>query len=191
MTPTALAQQELQPGENLRWSGQGDPAVLFAGFDAWLIPFSLLWGGFAIFWETSVIASGAGPLFFVFGGVFTAIGLYFIFGRFLVKAHRKRTTAYAVTDRRIFVTNGRTTRERRLPASDKTVTWSRNRRHVTVEWGGDGGTRSTLFGNNRRGMPGNSGMEGFGYPQPMGFYDVADGQSLLTALEAAGSSQRR
>jgi hypothetical protein len=32
---------------------------------------------------------------------FVAIGLYFIFGRFIYKAYRKRRTVYAVTDRRV------------------------------------------------------------------------------------------
>ena len=37
------------------------------------------------------------------GAVFAVVGVYFIVGRFLVKAFRKRHTFYAVTDRRVLV----------------------------------------------------------------------------------------
>lgn len=184
MTPSGLVTQELQPGETIRWSGQGDPSVVFSSSDVWLIPFSLLWGGFAISWEVNAITSGAGPFLALFGSVFVLVGLYFIVGRFFVKAHRKRTTAYAVTDRRVFVTNGRSTRERPLSEGDRTITWSRDRRHVTVQWSGATDTRTSMFGNSRRGMPGNSGLEGFGSAVPVAFYDVSDGKALLDALGA-------
>lgn len=60
----ALVQPELRPGEHLLWSGGPDESVTFGRNDLFLVPFSLLWCGFAIFWEVSVLREGA-PVFFV------------------------------------------------------------------------------------------------------------------------------
>ena len=96
-------QSDLQPGEVLEWSGKPSPRRLFTVSDFYVIPFSLLWGGSAIFWEISVVASGA-PLFFELCGVpFVLIGLYLIFGRFLYTAWERRHTWYGVTSQRIII----------------------------------------------------------------------------------------
>jgi hypothetical protein len=93
--------RHLQQGEELLWVGQPDPSKHFSSMDRILIPFSILWAGFAILWETVNIAAGAPAFFAVFGAAFVAAGLYFTFGRFIYKAHRKRRTIYAVTNRRV------------------------------------------------------------------------------------------
>jgi hypothetical protein len=52
----------LLDGERIRWSGQPDPSRLFGLADRVLIPFSVMWGGFALFWEAMVLLSmGGGP----------------------------------------------------------------------------------------------------------------------------------
>jgi hypothetical protein len=89
----------LSSGEHIEWVGRPDPTKRFTPADRFLIPFSLLWGGFSIFWLVG--ATLAGGLFGLFGIPFAALGLYFIFGRFIYKADRKRRTVYAVTDRRV------------------------------------------------------------------------------------------
>ncbi len=73
--------------------------------DMLMIPFSLFWGGFAIFWEYNAIRSGSGPVFILFGSVFVAIGLYIIAGRFFHDIHRRRGIIYGLSDKRmIFLT---------------------------------------------------------------------------------------
>jgi hypothetical protein len=130
-------------------------------------------------------------LFAIWGGAFVVIGLYFIVGRFFVKAHRKRTSVYAVTDRRAFITNGRRTTELDPHSGDRTTTWSRDRQHVSVVWNMQRGGWGGLFGTQRSLWPGNSGMDVFSSSGSTGFYDVRDGQALLAALDHARSAGPR
>jgi hypothetical protein len=102
-------QTELLPGESILWAGRPNPGAIFHSDDWYLIPFSLLWGGFAIFWEVSVLgylgnSKGAPSTFMAVWGIpFVVFGQYMIWGRFLYDAWLKRRTYYALTNRRVLI----------------------------------------------------------------------------------------
>jgi hypothetical protein len=111
---------ELGRDEQLLWSGTPAQGLRFHRSDLLLVPFSLMWGGFAFVWEAGVLyaagvrlsttppyITGSDFNFMTIWGIpFCLIGLYLIFGRFFVDAAARAKTAYAVTDRRIIITRG-------------------------------------------------------------------------------------
>ena len=105
---------ELSPNEQLLWSGQPAQGIRLRSYDWFLIPFSLLWGGFAIVWESFAImiafsAAAKEPVVFIFplfGIPFVLIGLYIIFGRFIVDAKQRARTFYGLTSERIIMVSG-------------------------------------------------------------------------------------
>jgi hypothetical protein len=97
---------ELASGEQLLWSGNPPTGIRLRGQDLFLIPFSLMWAGFAVFWEAMVLTKGA-PLFFALWGIpFIAMGAYITVGRFFVDAQQRSKTTYAVTDQRVVIVSG-------------------------------------------------------------------------------------
>lgn len=105
-------QDDLDKGERLLWTGKPSTKVVFHLSDRFLIPFSLMWGGFAIFWEAGVSgllhfanSSPESPSFFMqlWGIPFVLIGQYMIWGRFFYSAYKKSNTYYAITNKRVMV----------------------------------------------------------------------------------------
>jgi len=102
-------QPELLSGETIHWAAMPNPKKIFHSDDWSTIPFSLLWGGFAIFWEAGVLGywgdssrSHVAPDFFALWGIpFVVVGQYLIWGRFFHDAWLKRRTYYALSNRRV------------------------------------------------------------------------------------------
>ena len=54
----------LRPGEQLLWHGKPDPAVWFTPADLYVIPITVLWCGFAIFWDVGPWRAGVPVAFY-------------------------------------------------------------------------------------------------------------------------------
>lgn len=93
----------LEPHESLLWTGKPKAGIVFRQADIFLIPFSIIWCGFAIFWF--LMAAQAG-IFALFGIPFIGVGLFFVFGRFLIDAKQRESTTYGITEDRILIRSG-------------------------------------------------------------------------------------
>lgn len=99
-------QKHLDPDERVLWEGIPHHGIMFHRGDILLIPFSILWFGFALFWEGTVLITGAPIPFVIFGSFFVIVGFYICIGRFLVDKFRRIKTTYALTDRRVIIVSG-------------------------------------------------------------------------------------
>ncbi len=165
-------QKELLKEEKMLWCGQPDTSVVFTKADIFFIPFSILWGGFAILWFIIAIIEKA-PFFFILWGIpFVAIGFYFIFGRFVYKKKKKERTYYAITNKRILILSKNEIEGayiNTIPVINKTIHKS--------------GMGTIRFGNADifSSMYGNAGMDFFGsfyYKGAPVFYDVKEAQKV-------------
>jgi len=143
-----------------------------------------MWAGFAVFWESAVLGSGA-PFFFRLWGIpFVAFGLYMVFGRFIFKRRQKLRTAYGITKQRALIAIGSSSfSDTPLSSSPTAVRNSRDGSHVSITFGQVGGGQMA-------GIYGNTGMEFFtrGRTPAFGFFDVANPKDPLTALDQAQMS---
>jgi hypothetical protein len=99
-------QKHLDKKEKILWAERPKQGIIFRSSDGCLIPFSLVWGGFAIFWETLVFVMDAPIFFAVFGIPFVLIGLYLIIGRFLHDMYIRSQMIYGLTDKQIIIKRG-------------------------------------------------------------------------------------
>jgi len=102
-----MIDSRLFPDEKLLWTGEPWQGLfLLRPMDLFLVPFSLLWCGMAI-GIPGTIAFGGGPVppfpFILIALIFPIVGLYAVFGRFLVDALARRHITYAVTSKRVLI----------------------------------------------------------------------------------------
>jgi hypothetical protein len=103
MTPGNIATQLLD-GERTAWTGVPGAGIRLQASDSFLIPFSLLWCGFAFFWEYSVVSKGHAPFIMRLWGIpFVLVGLYFVIGRLILDAWLRGRTYYAITNQRVLI----------------------------------------------------------------------------------------
>lgn len=183
---TELFKDELIKDEEILWYGQPDESVIFSGSDLFLVPFSILWGGFALFWEFTVITSSAPVPFCLFGIPFVIIGLYFIFGRFIYKGIKKKHTYYAVTNQRVLILTTLFNKNlqaefiRQIPSINKSV---RSDSKGTIKFG------SSFFFT---GMYGNTGLDFFGssYGKDVPtFYDIEEVEKVSKMVNELRNGQ--
>jgi hypothetical protein len=156
----------LLSGEHVLWSAKPRQGIMFSGRDAFLIPFSLLWGGFAIFWEFGAVSgtmtARGGPsvvgFFPIWGVPFVLIGLYLIVGRFFVDAWLRGRMDYALTERRVLILRGQ-----EITAVDLARVST-----VNLRGGANGGRGTIFFGYDDSGFGGWGG--GWGYRRGWGYW---------------------
>jgi hypothetical protein len=90
--------EHLPPEEEILWIGRPQTRPRFAGQAVGRVPFLLLWFGFIIFWETTVIATGAPIIFPVFGAGMLLVGLSRLRGGF---GFGGRRALYGVSTKRV------------------------------------------------------------------------------------------
>ena len=145
-----------------------------------MVPFGFLWAAFATFWILSIIANGA-PAFLIVASIpFVAVAAYMLFGRFMVKRHRKLRTAYAITNQRALLAIGSDSlQETPIRNVPRNVRRHRDGRHISVSLGNQGLFKAANF-------YGNTGLDLHNaYGGPLTFYDVRDGDALLHAIDQA------
>lgn len=132
---------DLAPGERIIWQGQPTQGFRLAPQDAFAVPFAAFW----LFMVTMMFVLAftgemkeVDPLAYVIMPVFLMVGLYMLFGRFLVdRAARCRTHYYLTTQRAVIEggllrTNGRSVN---LAAAPEIRFRGRRRGRGTVQFG--------------------------------------------------------
>ncbi len=193
--PTGLGNElrrYLRPGEDLIWEGAPTRSFTVTSADAFVIPFSILWCSFTCFWEVS--AARTGVVFAEIWGVpFLALGLYMVAGRFLYKRYQHRHTAYGVTRDRAMIVTPRSFRDQPLRGVPVIVKRSRNGRRVSmIVSTPEPESPYTFLGKRRPSQAAaaryaNTGMEPLmrSAQFPFAFYEVADPDRLLAAIDRA------
>lgn len=131
----ALTQVErvLKPGERVLWIGQPRRGLRFDSTDFFLIPFSIAWLVFCIYWMRAAMVEPRGvenpwlgAFFPAFGIPFILAGMHLLVGRFWFDARARARTVFGVTDRRVIrLSKGEVYREIALGKIEDVAAWAR------------------------------------------------------------------
>ena len=176
LTPPQTIQDRLEPRERLLWWDRPRQGIILRMSDLYLIPFSLLWGGFAFFWEFTVATTGNAPWFFKLWGVpFVLIGVYLIAGRFLHDAWRRNRLFYGLTDNRVLIATPKSCRTMPLESLGEI--------QLDERGGGEG---SIAFGRDiASGVSGQGWQIWSGTPTVPTFEGIKEARTVFAAIREA------
>ena len=186
---TFSTEQKLRPelgrDERLLWAGMPGQGLRFRGSDWLMVPFSLLWGGFAFFWEFSVTSVGNAPLVMKLWGIpFVLMGFYITVGRFFADSFQRARTDYGVTDQRVIIVDGlfgRRVKSLALAGLADISLSERSDGSGTITFGAGTGPASWLGGYAWPGMR---------HRQPPAFEMIPDARRIYTLIREAQQSDR-
>lgn len=176
--------EELLVGEAILWQGRPDPNVIFAKADVLMVPFSLIFLIFAIFFELRILSVAFYPrvprevwLFHGIGLLFVLIGGYLAIGRFYLKKRKKLKTWYALTNKRALIMSHFL--ERRVDAVDLKSALSASKII------GRKGTGSIIFGTEGAFLAHYLGFEYMNYKNQVApaFYDINNVEGVFRLIE--------
>ena len=172
-TPDRILGTVLSPGETLLWSGKPRGGLLFRKTDVFLIPGSLMFCAFAVFWEYSVGSSDAPLMFDLWGIPFVIVGAYMLVGRFAYDAALRAKTTYGLTEQRAIIV------KQLFSNSVQSVSM---RSWVDFDFSPSAdGSGTITFGT----PPGMFGGSRYGPPPPPAFEAIADAARVYTLVRDA------
>ena len=94
----------LDPDETILWQGHPPTKLfLFSKSDVFLVPFSLVWAGFAVPGSISTFLWPKSLVELPFALLFLVAGIYFSIGRFFISQRMRKKTVYCVSNKRAFI----------------------------------------------------------------------------------------
>ena len=175
-------QRELGTGERLLWTGRPRQGLRLRAADAMMIPFSLMWGGFAVFWEVGVLKQG-GPTFFALWGIpFLVVAVYITVGRFFFDRYQRSRTYYGLTDQRAIIRTSKGVKSLSLRGLADLSLKEKEDRSGTISFGA-GDPRYSFFAG--------AGWPGMGRFLPPSFEMIEDARQVYTQIRDAQRTSER
>ncbi|WP_456386316.1 aspartate carbamoyltransferase catalytic subunit [Profundibacter sp.] len=152
----------LDEGEDIRWQGRPNGAVVWKLSSIPAVLFGLAFSGFALFWM--VMAASAGGGMWMFGLIHFTAGIGIGIGPVFWSAHRRRNTWYTLTGKRAIIATDLPMRGRKLKSYPIT-------KDTMPGIGTDDPASITFATERRRGKNGS-------YEVKIGFERIADAQQV-------------